>query len=63
MPERLRLTKNAQFYRVNEPVEDELIKAILDTASGNMNPDSGFVVDEFRQERNLAEQILSYVYS
>src|SRR5690554_1843084 len=28
-----------------------------------MNPDSGFVIDEFRQERNLDEQSLSYVYS
>lgn len=63
MPERLRLTKNAQFYRVDEPVEDELVKTILDTASDNMNPDSGFVIDEFRQERNLDEQSLSYVYS
>ncbi|MCX2783689.1 hypothetical protein OQJ46_11900 [Microbulbifer thermotolerans] len=63
MPERLRLTKNAQFYRVNEPVEDDLVKTILDTASDNINPDSGFVIYEFRQERNLDEQGLSYVYS
>lgn len=63
MPERLRLTKNAQFYRINEPVEDELVKNILDTASNNMNPDSGFVIDVFRQERNFDEQGLSYVYS
>lgn len=63
MPERLRLTKNAQFYRVDEPVEDELVKAILNTASENMNPDSGFVIDEFRQEQNLDEQSLNYIYS
>lgn len=63
MPERLRLTKNAQFYSVNEPVKDELVKSILDTASDNMSPDSGFVIDEFRQERNVDEQNLSYVYS
>ncbi|KHJ52540.1 hypothetical protein PZ78_03705 [Vreelandella venusta] len=63
MPERLRLTKNAQFYRVNEPVEDELVKKILDTASNNMSPDSGFVIDVFRQERILGEQGLIYGYS
>lgn len=63
MPERLRLTKNAQFYSVNELVKDELVKTILDTASDNMSPDSEFVIDEFRQERNVVEQSLSYVYS
>jgi hypothetical protein len=63
VPERLRLTKNAQFYRVNEPVEDELVSDILGTASGNMNPDSAFVIDQFRQERNLYEQNLNFVYS
>ncbi|MFC6674078.1 hypothetical protein [Marinobacterium aestuariivivens] len=63
MPERLRLTKNAQFYRVNEPVEDELVRNILDTASNNMTPDSGFVIDQFRQERNVSELNLSFVYS
>lgn len=63
MPERLRLTKNAQFYSVNELVEDELVRNILDTASDNMNPDSGFVIDVFRQERNVDEQNLRFVYS
>ncbi|WP_417666947.1 hypothetical protein [Pseudidiomarina sp.] len=63
MPERLRLTKNAQFYRVNEPVEDELLRKILDTASDNMNPDSGFIIDQFRQERNVDELKLGFVYS
>lgn len=63
MPERLRLTKNAQFYSVNEPLEDELVRQILDTASDNMNPDSGFVIDVFRQERNLEEKNINFVYS
>lgn len=63
MPERLRLTKNAQFYKVNEPVEDELVRSILDTASDNMNPDSGFVIDQFRQERSVDELNLGFVYS
>lgn len=63
MPERLRLTKNAQFYSVNMPVEDELVRNILDTASDNMNLDSGFVIDVFRQARNIDEQNLSFVYS
>lgn len=63
MPERLRLTKNAQFYSVNEPLEDELVRQILETASSNMNPDSGFVIDVFRQERNLEEQSINFVYS
>ncbi|MEK8090164.1 hypothetical protein [Thermithiobacillus plumbiphilus] len=57
------MTKNAQFYRVNEPAEDELVRNILDTASENMNPNSGFVIDVFRQERNIEEQNLSFVYS
>lgn len=63
MPERLRLTKNAQFYRVNEPVEDELFRKILNAASDNMIPDSGFIIDQFRQERNVDGKNLSYVYS
>jgi len=63
VPERLRLTKNAQFYSVNEPLEDELVRQILETASDNMNPDSGFVIDVFRQERNLEEQSINFVYS
>ncbi|MGO3870563.1 MAG: hypothetical protein ACTJH7_10785 [Alcaligenes sp.] len=63
MSERLRLTKNAQFYKVNEPVEEKLLRTILDTASGNMNPDSEFVIDEFRQERNVDELNLGFVYS
>lgn len=61
MPERLRLTKNAKFYRVNEPVGDELVRSILDTASENMNPDSEFVIDQFRMERNANE--LNFFYS
>lgn len=63
MPERLRLTKNAQFYSVNKPLEDELVRQILDTASSNMIPDSEFVIDVFRQERNLEEQNIIFTYS
>lgn len=63
MPERLRLTKNAQFYRVNEPVGDELVRSILDTAADNISPDSEFVIDKFRQERNVEGQNLDFVYS
>ena len=63
MPERLRLTKNAQFYRVNEPVEDELVRSILDAASDNINPNSGFVIDQFRQKSNVDEINLSFFYS
>tara|TARA_R100000656_G_scaffold15015_1_gene14702 strand:+ start:1393 stop:3159 length:1767 start_codon:yes stop_codon:yes gene_type:complete len=63
VPERLRLTKNAQFYRVNEPVGDELVRSILDTAADNISPDSEFVIDKFRQERNVEGQNLDFVYS
>ncbi|AWF80234.1 hypothetical protein BTJ40_05085 [Microbulbifer sp. A4B17] len=63
MPERLKLTKNAQFYRANVPVEDELIKNILDAASYNINPDSAFVIDQFRQGRHIDEQNFGFLYS
>jgi len=63
MPERFRLTKNAQFYRVDKPVEDRVVKSVLDAASDNISSNAGFVIDVLRQERNVDETGLGFVYS
>jgi hypothetical protein len=63
MPERLKLTKNAQFYKVEEYVGDEIIKKILDTASENLSSSGSFVIDTFRQEQVVDGQDINFVYS
>lgn len=63
MPDRLELTKNCHFYVPKKDITDEVVQEILDEASNNMEPDSEFIIDVFRQEKRLAESDLNYTYS
>lgn len=63
MPERLQLTKNAQFFRIGSPLSDEIVQEVLDAAADNITLDGEFIIDSFRQERLLEEQEFSFVYS
>ncbi|MFB4203662.1 hypothetical protein KBTX_02672 [wastewater metagenome] len=63
MPERLQLTKNAQFFRTGSPLSDEIVQEVLDAAADNITLDGEFIIDSFRQERLLEEQEFSFVYS
>lgn len=63
MPERLELTKNAQFYIPNNPIDDSIVNEILEAAVGNMDTEGDFVVESFRAEKNIEESDLNYRYS
>ena len=63
MPERLQLTKNAQFFRIGSPLSDETVQEVLDAAADNITLDGEFIIDSFRQERLLDDQEFSFVYS
>ncbi|HCG8547658.1 TPA: hypothetical protein N2898_004927 [Vibrio parahaemolyticus] len=63
MPERLELTKNAHFYLPKTEINDEIIRSILEAASDNMESDGSYLIDEFREEKVVAERELHYVYS
>jgi len=63
VPERLQLTKNAQFFRIGSPLSDETVQEVLDAAADNITLDGEFIIDSFRQERLLDDQEFSFVYS
>lgn len=60
MPERLELTKNAQFYVPKNSIEDSIINDILGAAADNMDTDAQFVVDLFRSYKRVEESDLEY---
>lgn len=60
MPERLELTKNAQFYVPKNSIDDSIINDILGAAVDNMDTGSQFVVDLFRSDRRVEESDLEY---
>lgn len=60
MPERLELTKNAQFYVPKNAIDDSVINDILGAAVDNMDTGSQFVVDLFREEKSVEESDLNY---
>ena len=63
MPNRLELTKNAQFYVPNDSIDDLIINEILGAAVDNIDTNAQFVVDVFRAEKTVQEIDLRYNYS
>lgn len=60
MPERLELTKNAQFYVPKNAIDDSVINDILEAAVDNMDTGAQFVVDLFREDKSVEESDLNY---
>ncbi|MEQ3528175.1 hypothetical protein [Pseudoalteromonas sp. XMcav11-Q] len=60
MPERLELTKNAQFYIPKNAIDDSIINDILGAAVDNMDTGAQFVVDLFRADKRVDESDLEY---
>lgn len=60
MPERLELTKNAQFYVPKNAIDDSIINDILGAAVDNMDTGAQFVVDLFRFDKRVEESELDY---
>lgn len=60
MPERLELTKNAQFYVPKNSIDDSIINDILGAAVENMDTGTQFVVDLFRSDKRVEESELEY---
>ncbi|MFW5795321.1 MAG: hypothetical protein ACOCV1_07560 [Bacillota bacterium] len=65
MPERLLLTKNAQFYKEKEDLEDieNAISKILDTACANIKSDEEYVLNKFQVDRIVNDLDIKYKYS
>jgi hypothetical protein len=60
LPERLELTKNAQFYVPKNAIDDSVINDILEAAVDNMDTGAQFVVDLFREDKSVEESDLNY---
>ncbi|RYV01144.1 hypothetical protein SOPP22_16440 [Shewanella sp. OPT22] len=60
MPERLELTKNAQFYVPINTITDSNINDILGSAVDNMDTDAEFVLNLFREDKVVDELDLNY---
>lgn len=63
MPERLELTKNAQFYVPKNIIDDSIINDVLVAATDNMVVGSEFVIDLFRSDRVVEEHGINYMCS
>ncbi|AGK46439.1 hypothetical protein BTI_49 [Burkholderia thailandensis MSMB121] len=63
MPDRLLITQNAQFYLPKAELTDDSIGALLDAASQNIEKNSNFLINEFRQERIVPNTDFTYTYS
>lgn len=63
MPDRLKLTKNAQFFRIGEGVSNEMIQDVLDAATENVAPDGELIIDKFREEIHVEKIDLNFIYS
>ncbi|HHV7525255.1 TPA: hypothetical protein ACUNF5_006808 [Burkholderia orbicola] len=63
MPDRLLITQNAQFYFPKAELTDDSIGALLDAASQNIEKNSNFLIDEFRQARIAPNTDFTYTYS
>ncbi len=70
MIDRLELTKNIQFYNLiipednlNRTITDVEINNILDASDENIEPDSDYLLDEFRVDNRLIKDNTSYKFS
>ncbi|MCC4107152.1 hypothetical protein [Serratia ureilytica] len=70
MIDRLELTKNIQFYNLiipednlNRTITDVEIDSILDASDENIDPDSGYLINDFRVENRLVKDNIPYKYS
>lgn len=50
MSERLLLTQNAQFYRINETLSEDTLRSILDAASSNQKIGTTYIADYLNKE-------------
>lgn len=57
MPERLELTKNVQFYKINNDLDDDIISNILNDASSNQEINSEAIIDVYRDVKVTVENI------
>tara|TARA_R110002074_G_scaffold373069_1_gene548750 strand:+ start:35810 stop:37576 length:1767 start_codon:yes stop_codon:yes gene_type:complete len=60
LSEKLKLTKNTQFYIPKNVINDSIINGILVAAANNMDTSTPFVVDSFRENREVIESDLNY---
>lgn len=63
MPDRLKLTQNAQFFISKNVITDISILEILDAAKENRDVIEDFIINEFRTEQNITAYKLQYKYS
>ncbi|BEN21690.1 TPA: hypothetical protein ACGD5G_000694 [Serratia marcescens] len=70
MIDRLELTKNIQFYNLiipegdlNRTITDVEIDSILDASDENIDPDGGYLINDFRVENRLIKDNIPYKYS
>lgn len=57
MPTRLELTKNVQFYKTNNGLDDGIISNVLNEAASNQEPDSDSVIDTYRDIKITTENV------
>ncbi|MDX6910006.1 hypothetical protein SJZ84_04120 [Hafnia paralvei] len=70
MIDRLELTKNVQFYDLKIPLDNEErqitndeILSILNSADDNIEPDSDYLINDFRVGRNFIDADVNFIYS
>lgn len=57
MPERLELTKNVQFYKTNNCLDENVLSDVLNEATSNQEQDSDFILKTFRDIRTTTGNI------
>jgi hypothetical protein len=63
MPDRLKLTQNAQFFLSKNGITDNSISEILKAATDNRDVSEDFIINEFRTEKNISANKLHYKFS
>lgn len=63
MPQRMLLTKNAQFFLPKALTTDDHIAAILDAASENRVANADYLINVIRETRTIPGTDVSYTYS
>lgn len=57
MPERLELTKNVQFYKVNKDLDDDILSNVLNEATSNQEHNSKLELNIYRDEKGTTTDI------